>query len=369
MGDAGSAAPTAGSASTQRKSIGSPVYELDPDGDVTLVVHDVPQDLPSDLKDLTPELLAGNSKSPKQTTSGQTAEQRPLSLRASSKHLGLASRYFSRMFKSGFREGNELRNNGHIELVIKHEKANGIAFLVLMLIIHCRNSQVPRVVSREMLTAFAVLVDYYDCCDAVEVFSDMWIAAIEQGRIGYVHQALDWLLISWVFSKDARFRESSGVIITACNTTITANGLPIPGAIIDMMDNKRTSFLQILIDDLHKQLIGSALDCLKHSKGGNREICTASVFGTFTKRMVDLDILTPKPQSPFPGIQIWKLLSECSATKMQSPCITDSHSPHDRCRLSARMSQVLQSHPKPAGLELNMFREGKPPSKKVRPEA
>lgn len=52
-------------------------------------------------------------------------------------------------------------------------------FLILMMILHGRTRAVPRKISSKRLSEMAVLVDYYECYEAVEVFSDMWIDALE----------------------------------------------------------------------------------------------------------------------------------------------------------------------------------------------
>ncbi|OJJ03101.1 hypothetical protein ASPVEDRAFT_42619 [Aspergillus versicolor CBS 583.65] len=127
----------------------NPSYEIDPDGDVTLVVHDIPRGLPAGLKDIPLDLLAGNTKPQESTTAkekdSKTTENadsaaRHLRLRVSSKHLSLACPHFARMFRSELREGIELRNNGRLELEV--DQRSGTAVLLLMLVIHGRTRQV-----------------------------------------------------------------------------------------------------------------------------------------------------------------------------------------------------------------------------------
>jgi hypothetical protein len=42
-------------------------------------------------------------------------------------------------------------------------------------IIHSRHKQIPRTVTLEMLAKIAVLVEYYECGDTVEIYTSMWI--------------------------------------------------------------------------------------------------------------------------------------------------------------------------------------------------
>ncbi|KAL4938777.1 hypothetical protein BDV06DRAFT_200144, partial [Aspergillus oleicola] len=61
-----------------------------------------------------------------------------------------------------------------------------------------------------VLTNLAVLVDYYECYDAVAVFVNLWISslrhdvptALDTAALSFIpfnFKALDWLLIAWVF--------------------------------------------------------------------------------------------------------------------------------------------------------------------------
>lgn len=219
----------------------NPIYEIDPGGDVALVVNNVPRGLPADLKDVPPDLLAGSEELDKSTpmeeesseateNAGSTAPR--LRLRVSSKQLSLACPHFARMFKSDLREGTELRNNGSVELEV--DQPSGTAVLLLMLVIHGRTRQVPRMVSKEMLIEIAVLVDYFECYKAVEVFSDLWIAAIEPHPEERVVEMRDWVFISWVFSKKTIFEQTTLAVISRYATVIPAQGLPLPARILGL---------------------------------------------------------------------------------------------------------------------------------------
>ncbi|BCS29569.1 uncharacterized protein APUU_71139S [Aspergillus puulaauensis] len=219
----------------------NPSYEIDPDGDVTLVVNNIARGLPADLKDVPPDLLAGNEEldesTPMEEESSEATEDadstaRHLRLRVSSKQLSLACPHFARMFKSDLREGTELRNNGRVELEV--DQPCGTAVLLLMLVIHGRTRQVPRVVSKEMLIEIAVLVDYFECYKAVEVFFDMWITAIEPHPEERVVEMRDWVFISWVFSKKTIFEQTTLAVIRRYPTVIPAQGLPLPARILGL---------------------------------------------------------------------------------------------------------------------------------------
>ena len=156
-------------------------------------------------------------------------DQSVLQIRASSKHLTLSSPQFERTLQQGFREGNELQSTGCLELPIEDWEA--MPFLILMMIIHGRMRAVRREISLKRLSEMAVLVDYYECYEVVEVFSDMWIHA-GQERMSGLSTIIDkerWLFISWVFQRSAIFRESSRSLQCEEKDNLLTQELPIPG--------------------------------------------------------------------------------------------------------------------------------------------
>ncbi len=58
-----------------------------------------------------------------------------------------------------------------------------------------------------MLAKIAVLVDYYECYEAVEMFVDFWIQSLSRNLPKeYSRDLVLWLAISWVFSKENLFK-------------------------------------------------------------------------------------------------------------------------------------------------------------------
>lgn len=52
------------------------------------------------------------------------------------------------------------------------------ALLILMQIIHGRNGSVPRKTDLEKLARIPVLVDSFDCFEAVQAYMDMWFRVL-----------------------------------------------------------------------------------------------------------------------------------------------------------------------------------------------
>ncbi len=100
-------------------------------------------------------------------------------IRVSSKHLALASSYFRRNLRSGMLESKTIGSEGRVKFHM--DELDSGAMLIAMNIIHGRTRQVPRSVDLELLTKLAVLVDYLECHESIEPFSDGWIDGLKAG--------------------------------------------------------------------------------------------------------------------------------------------------------------------------------------------
>ena len=71
--------------------------------------------------------------------------------------------------RDGFAESdrNETAGLFHIDA----EDWDAETFLIYLQILHLRNRQVPRIVTLEIMAKMAILVDYYDCGEAVKLLS------------------------------------------------------------------------------------------------------------------------------------------------------------------------------------------------------
>ena len=152
-------------------------------------------------------------------------------LRASSRHLSLASPYFNRMLKGQWKEAETLRADGLISVVVKDVDTD--ALIILMNIIHGRTRSVPKEVNLETLAKIAVIVDIYECAEAVEVFTDMWIAHLRDTLPSlYSRETMLWICISWVFRHSDTFQSATSAAIKHSNSPIQHLGLPIPSSVV-----------------------------------------------------------------------------------------------------------------------------------------
>jgi hypothetical protein len=161
------------------------------------------------------------------------SEPSEMQMRVSSRHLILASPYFKAALNGPWREAVSVSANCF--RYIYADSWDPQAFLVLMLIIHGRNRQVPRLVSLELLAKIAVLVDYYKCDEAVEVFAEIWLQKLKgQSQLpAQVSRDLAlWLYVSWMFGDADIFTSVTSTALQQSQGPLPTFGLPIPERIV-----------------------------------------------------------------------------------------------------------------------------------------
>ncbi len=108
------------------------------------------------------------------------------------------------------------------------------AFLILMNIFHLRNRDVPRKVTLETLAKIAVLADYYECSESIELFVDMWVADLQANTsvpATYCRDLILWIWVSWAFKMLEIFTQVTRTAIKQCDEPCRNLGLPIPARV------------------------------------------------------------------------------------------------------------------------------------------
>ncbi|KAK1986716.1 hypothetical protein LZ30DRAFT_581472 [Colletotrichum cereale] len=168
----------------------------------------------------------------------------------SSRHLILASRYFNAKLNGTWKEAtpHAFDNRHHMEA----SDWDPDALLILMHAIHGRTRSVPRRIDCEMLAKIAVLVDYYDCHEVVEVFSSMWIDALKDQIPSECNRdLLLWLCIAHVFKQDDAFAKITKTAILEGKGPMPTVDLPIPPIVIDSINWRRQDTIRFILDALN----------------------------------------------------------------------------------------------------------------------
>lgn len=168
-----------------------------------------------------------------------SAEDCEVQFLVSSRHLALASDFFKNsLAKNGWKEGEPSEADGLYHLTTEDWDAD--ALLILLNVLHHRNYQVPRAITLGMLARIAVLVDYYHCAEAVDMFPRVWIN--ETKKIFPVPSTYDrnlvlWLFVAWFFKLPEEFEATTKIVLRQ-NTapTVQDMSLPIPEVVLGMLD-------------------------------------------------------------------------------------------------------------------------------------
>lgn len=148
-------------------------------------------------------------------------------IRVSSQHLVLASPYFKRNLESGMLESHTLGAEGRVNISMKDQ--NPEIMLIVMNIIHGRTRKVPRIIKLDLLTEIAILVDYLECHEAVEPFSDLWIKCFQNHQILICSKPfIQWICISIVFDRNDLLTKLTRAVLRQAKGPIQTLGLPIP---------------------------------------------------------------------------------------------------------------------------------------------
>lgn len=212
-----------------------PLYEVDPDADVLLIVPP-PQNHPS-LAPWNDESLDANGVQPWTactTAAAAPPSQTGLRIKVSSKHLALASRVFRTKLQSGRARAAARQSDGRVHVQLA-EGFDARAVSMVMNAVHGRGSRVPRSVDLETLARIALVVDRFQLLDAVDVYAERWISGLETTALLPDAPGRDlslWIYIGHVFRRAETFRAATKLAAVQSPGPIRTFGLPIRDKII-----------------------------------------------------------------------------------------------------------------------------------------
>jgi hypothetical protein len=107
-------------------------------------------------------------------------------------------------------------------------------FLLLMNMLHLRCLEIPRTLSLELMAKIGILVDYYDCVDAVKFFTTTWMGPIRDECVprAYCRELVLNIWVSYVFGDEDLFLVATQTAITYCDeSTLRTLDLPISSTV------------------------------------------------------------------------------------------------------------------------------------------
>jgi hypothetical protein len=233
---------------------GSGVHDIDPDGDTLLILQHsdapfavcdtderwpnaLPQHQSTESKQQEMSIL---SKEPADggdsVLSGipslveDELEPKHTRYKLCSQILRRTCSYFTRLMSSNWQEEH---SEPGFQWTITATDWDDEAVLILMNILHHRTRVVPRTISLGMFAKIAVLVDYYGCLEAVELWVETWMAKLDPDMPEYYSRDLLLkLTVAMVFSDNESFRLLTKIAIRKSRGPIHTLGLPIPQQIV-----------------------------------------------------------------------------------------------------------------------------------------
>ncbi|KAE8131641.1 hypothetical protein BDV38DRAFT_288513 [Aspergillus pseudotamarii] len=235
-------------------------------------------------------------KEPVQEPVQEPLDENYFSIQVSAKHLILASPVFKKILTGGWKESVTYLQKGTVEITAEGWDLE--ALLILLRAIHGQQYQVPRKLTLAMLANVAVLADYYDCKEAVYIWSTIWIDALEE-KIPktYSEDLFRWLWVSWAFQLPDQFKESTSTVMSWGDRWINGLGFPIPVRVMEAMNKFREEAINNLVTllyDRREALLSGTRGCCFE--------CSSIMYGALTKEMRSVDLLLPRPKAPFPGL-------------------------------------------------------------------
>ncbi|KAI1804861.1 hypothetical protein F4811DRAFT_570655 [Daldinia bambusicola] len=309
-----------------------PSRQFDPEGDVLLTLHNPnapfavwDRNWPHEAHSSVPEQDNTESSSPDlpKLEQGSLASEQPpnstnkIQFLVSSRHLRLASKFFNALFRGPWKETASKSPDG-LWCVDAHNW-NETAMLRLM--------------------AFAVLVDYYKCHEAVLPWSNKWIDN-EWNPNEWDVENLDlydlwedefilWILISQVFEKKDIFEKITRLAMIICPGELPTLGLPIV-ATAEAFDVRRKKLLDRAFNSLY-----NLLSRLRTGKAGCTPQCSSMMLGALCIELHRKGIMDDQWRClgyPYAGHSVQSMIELVESFKVPEWMYTTSRIAHS-CKL------------------------------------
>lgn len=148
-------------------------------------------------------------------------------IQVSAKHLMLASPFFKRLLTGGWKESVTYFQKGSVEIIADGWDIE--ALMILLRAIHGKYRDIPRKLPLEMLAKVAVIADYYECREVLDLLAEVWIEKMDEKIPSATSRDLVlWLWISWFFRLPEEFQSSTSIAMSQSYGCIDTLGLPIP---------------------------------------------------------------------------------------------------------------------------------------------
>ncbi|KAI1027744.1 hypothetical protein LB504_011674 [Fusarium proliferatum] len=356
----------------------SEVHEVQEDGDTLLILrncgatlarHNTEDEWPNALPNFQTELSIRRESSiiskkshddPYKTLADESslAQANPESLqmrfRVCSAILIDTSSYFKKSLSGDWKE---IEPEPGYKWTLIANGWDGEAFLLLMRILHHKAREVPRAIGLETLAKFAVLVDYYGCHEAVELWAETWISNIDEEMTEsfYSRELLLKLTISWVFSDKRRFRSLTEVAIRTSRGPIPTLELPIPYQVVAAIEQSRISSIRILIEGIEKRWDIMNSRCVTDTKMRMySRRCLYMQLGYVEQNLYESG-LKPLPSHPYHGFSLDSLKQATGEFDASTTCTCNGRDHLESIRIDLRRLSEFAFGNFEDGIDISQF--------------
>ncbi|KAF2436229.1 hypothetical protein EJ08DRAFT_645232 [Tothia fuscella] len=165
-------------------------------------------------------------------------------LRVSCEKLISSSQCFRAMLEdSKFREGSELKKQGHIEIELLEPEDEPQPLMLIIGTLYHENTTAPTSISLSMLYQVAILVDKFQWHDLMGPMSASWFMALVQPKFpdAFSTEVVQYLWIAWVFGLEACFKKLTRLAMQDNRNPIDwkKENTRLPERVIDSINQQR----------------------------------------------------------------------------------------------------------------------------------
>ncbi|PQK14208.1 hypothetical protein BB8028_0004g11380 [Beauveria bassiana] len=191
---------------------------------------------------------------------------------------------------------------------LRHKNLDGFdpkALKHVLDLIHFRNDRVPDKLEMEELAEVAVIVDYFQCHEAMRFVVKSWIRedrikeVIDEAQPG--RPLFLWLLIAYVFGIDAITNAAAKTIIENNRGPFDSMELPFSESITSRMNNARETIIQRLLENIYQFKDTLSTDKVSECNPFCEPVCEILALGGLQRKLCSTG-LYPRPEKPFYGV-------------------------------------------------------------------
>ncbi|OIW22821.1 hypothetical protein CONLIGDRAFT_150760 [Coniochaeta ligniaria NRRL 30616] len=288
----------------------SKVYEVDPEAD-TLIIISGAQQAPATNGTVVPSKRP--RKSDVHVVNGVDNNQPDdLRIKASSKHLSLASRPLRNKLSTANGNSPTVQYDGRVHLRI--EGYDPAAVTIVLNALHGKSSRVPKSLDLETIAKVASFVQAFQCHEAVEAYAERWISRLKTPPTKYTSETASWIFVSYVFQQPDLFRAATRTAISQGPALPVGQSLRIPGTVTSKRYSPESHALPLTavtdaIEARRQQLVGKVVSVI-HSlvaelKDGTvfcTQGCDLLLLGSLVKALHQWDLSEPYTGVSFEAI-------------------------------------------------------------------